>query len=326
MKTKILITGGSGFIGTNFVEIAKQFDYEILNIDINKPKVIEHNSVWKKVDILNYELFREVFDRFLPNKVLHLAARTDITGSSLAEYNVNIEGTKNLLKIIKTSNCVNQVVITSTQFVHQNNGLPKSDYEFYPYTFYGESKVLTEKLTRDFDLPCTWTIIRPTNIWGPWHPRYPHEFWKIIAENKYIHPNKRGVVRSYGYVKNVVYQILTVLKLDKSKVGGKVFYVGDEPLLLIDWVNAFSKALIAKDVKVVPSQIILLLAILGDILKMIGIKFPITTSRYKSMTSSNTTPMNASLSLFGQPRYNLDEAVKETVEWLSVYYPRLIKI
>lgn len=48
---RILITGGSGFIGTNLIEkLRKEGKYELLSLDIAQPKISAHNDVWKQVD------------------------------------------------------------------------------------------------------------------------------------------------------------------------------------------------------------------------------------------------------------------------------------
>ena len=49
---KLLITGGSGFIGTNLIEkLRKDGKYELVSIDIVAPKIDSHKDIWKQVDL-----------------------------------------------------------------------------------------------------------------------------------------------------------------------------------------------------------------------------------------------------------------------------------
>jgi nucleoside-diphosphate-sugar epimerase len=322
---KIMITGGSGFIGTNLIDAIVCENYEILNLDIKPPNRPAFNSSWKECNILDLKKFRTITEQFSPDVIIHLAARTDTDSDKVEDYSENTAGTRNLIEIIKGNHSVRRVIFTSTQFVNQYHGKPKDDFDFAPHTAYGESKVINEKDIRKADLKPAWTIIRPTNIWGPWHKRYPFEFWKVLSKGKYFHPGKAKVMRSYGYVGNIVWQIEQMIKAERSVVDKKVFYVGDPPLDLLDWVNAFSLAQTGKKVTIIPRVLVKTLAVTGECLKVIGIKFPITLSRYRSMTTSNDAPMQSVIDTFGTPPYSLQMGVDKTVEWMKQYHPELIK-
>ena len=322
---KCLVTGGSGFIGTHLVDELIRNGHEVLNIDIVPPKIHQHQPFWEKVDILDIDKLMTTFLKFKPTHVIHLAARTDTDGTFLDEYEVNTRGTEYLLEAIKSTHSVQRAIITSTQFVNQYHGTPKDEFDYAPHTVYGESKVINEHATRQAGLACVWSIIRPTNIWGPWHLRYPHEFWRVLGNGLYFHPGRAKVIRSYGYVRNVVYQIMKIFEASPDDVSEKVFYVGDEPIDLLEWVNGFSIRQTGSKVRVVPVAFIRMLAHIGDVLKLLHIKFPITSSRYKSMTTSNAVSMDETIKLFGEPPYSLDAGIEETVEWLRLYYPQLVK-
>ena len=81
---KVLITGGSGFIGTNLLLFFKE-KYEILNIDIRESNLTELQKYTSIVDITNYENFRNVVIGFSPDYIIHLAARTDLNGKFIYE-------------------------------------------------------------------------------------------------------------------------------------------------------------------------------------------------------------------------------------------------
>src|SRR5207302_5317073 len=232
-------------------------------------------------------------------------------------YRANTEGTGNVLAAIRSTPSVQRTIITSSQFVCAPGRLPENDTDYFPETVYGESKVITEKLTREVNLSHCWVIIRPTNIWGPWHMRYRREFWRALERGLYLHPGRRPVIRSYGYVKNVVYQIQKILDAPREIVRGQTFYLGDRPTNLLDWVNGFSRALTGRDVRIVPRSLMRVLALLGDIpTRITGKPFLINSSRLRSMITDYNTPMERTFELFGENPYTLETGIRETVKWL----------
>jgi hypothetical protein len=111
-------------------------------------------------------------------------------------------------------------------------------------------------------------------------------------------------------------QVLTILACEDGRLSGKTFYLGDPPVDIYEWTNAFSLELTGKPVRVVPRPILLGLAKLGDVLIKFGAKSPIFTSRFRSMTEDYVTPMEPTYAALGFPRMSMKEGVRETVEWL----------
>jgi len=315
---RIAITGGSGFIGTNLMEFfLSRGDSELLNLDHLPPKIPSHRSLWTSCDLLNREEILDRLKAFEPTQIVHLAGRTDMFGESVQDYAANHIGTQHLIDAIHDLPTVERAVFTSSQFVVGPGPFPKSELDFRPHTIYGQSKVLSERAVRNGGLKCNWSIIRPTNIWGPWHPRYPNEFWRVLKQGHYVHPGGPKVTRSYGYVGTVVSQIGTILESPISVSHAEVFYVGDSPIDLLDWTNAFSLALTGRPVRIVPRPVLRGLAYIGDIVVLAGGRFPIFTSRYRSMTETYTTPMEKTFQRLGHPTIALDEGIKQTVAWLK---------
>jgi GlcNAc-P-P-Und epimerase len=316
---RILITGGSGFIGTNAIEAFSNNANAILNYSIHPPLNPAQALHWRAGNILDPKATTAAFREFQPDRVLHLAARAECDEKTTVEegYRANTEGTRNILEAIRTTPSVQRAIITSSQFVCAPGRLPRDDTDYFPETVYGESKVITEKLTREANLSACWTIIRPTNIWGPWHMRYRREFWRVVERGLYVHPGRQPVIRCYGYVKNVVHQIRKVFDADVDLVRGRTFYLGDRPINLYDWVNGFSRVLTGREARVVPRALMRALAVLGDIpTHLTGKPFLINSSRFRSMTTDYQTPMQFTFELFGENPYALEAGIKETVEWL----------
>jgi len=316
---RILITGASGFIGTNAIEEFARTGNVILNYSLHSPLNPAQTSYWRKGDILDTNALQLAFHEFQPNRVLHLAARTDCDESTTVEagYQINTVGTQNVLDAIHSTPSVERSIITSTQFVCGPGRLPTSDTDYFPETVYGQSKVLTEKLTRAANLASGWTIIRPTNVWGPWHMRYRREFWRVLERGLYIHPGHQPVIRTYAYVKNVVDQIRRIFDAPREMVDHQTLYVGDRPINLLDWTDGFSRALAGHKVRVVPRALMRLLAFAGDLpTRLTGKPFLINSSRFRSMITNYETPMEPTFQLLGENPYTLEDGITETVKWL----------
>lgn len=315
--SRFLLTGGSGFIGTNFSEMLNSKGIEFINIDIAPPLNEAYIKNWIKEDILNLESLLKQVEKFNPTHIIHLAAVTSCAPNlTMEDYLTNTEGTKNVIEAAKQLTSLTAIVFTSSQYVHYPNSIPKNDTDFKPHTVYGESKVIGEKMVRHSNLTAKWVIIRPTNIWGEWHQRYKNEFWRVLQKGFYIHP-RSNAVRAYGYIRNVnnqIYELLTNPIIPSKSV----FYVGDTPIKMFDWVNLFSIGLTGKKVKQVPRQVLYVLALAGEVLKLIGIKEPpMRLTRYRNMISSDNAPMEKTLELVGAPQYSISEGVHNTVKWIK---------
>ncbi len=319
---RIFITGGSGFIGTNAVSAFAGGGHTLLNYSAQAPLDSGQNAWWREGDILDQAATTAAMQEFQPHWVLHLAARAECDENTTIEkgYRVNTDGTQNVLQAIHATPSVQRSIVTSTQFVCGPGRMPQHDEDYFPVTIYGESKIITEKLTRVAELACCWTIIRPTNVWGPWHLRYRQEFWRVLQRGLYIHPGRQPVIRSYGYVKNVVDQMRRIFEAPATQVSGRTLYLGDRPANLLEWVNGFSRALAGREVRIVPRPLMKFLALLGDIpTRLTGRAFLINSSRYRSMITDYNTPMQPTFDLLGENPYSLAEGIDETVAWLGSY-------
>jgi nucleoside-diphosphate-sugar epimerase len=319
---KILITGGSGFIGTHVVNRLLARDHQVLNLSTNPPHEPAHQPHWQATDILDAPALTATFQSFAPKIVLHLAARTEMDEKTTAEtgFRANTEGTRNILAAVQSTPSIRGAVICSSQFVCGPGRLPAHDEDYFPATVYGQSKVITEQETRRANLACEWVIVRPTNIWGPWHPRYPQEFWRIAAKGLYVHPGGKPVVRCYGYVGNVADQIVS-LALDQhaEKIHRQTFYVGDPPGDIYLWADAFCRALHGKPARKVPRPILRAAGLTGDLITALtGKPFYITSSRYRSMVTDYLVPMDKTYALLGPPHTPLPQGVAETTAWLKM--------
>lgn len=315
--SKILITGGSGFIGTNLIEALRKTNFEVLSIDLAEPKLEAHRSLWKKLDIRAKDALIRVVSDFQPDFVIHLAARTDLNGKTLQDYDANMQGVSNLLDALEHVQNLKQAVFASSMYVCEPGYMPKGFEDYAPHTLYGESKVETEKRIKMRNPQYTWSIIRPTSIWGPWFGEPYNKFFHIVLNHMYFHMGKRACRKTYGYVDNAIYQIMSILGADADKVNGKVFYIGDyKPYDITEWANEIAKEAGIR-IPRIPYWCFVCLGWLGDLLKSFGIAFPMTSFRLHNMTTDNVHDLSPIQEIAPNLPISRIEGTKRTLDWIN---------
>ena len=318
---KILITGGSGFIGSHLIRRLVASGTELRNIDVKSPHNGSHHAYWLNCSLLDAQKLRAEITSFQPTHVVHLAADANMEGRSIEDYPVNVQGVTNLIEAIRQTRSVVRVIVTSSQHVRRPGSKDTEDMrEYAPHMAYGESKVVTEELTKAADLPCCWTIIRPTNVWGMGHPYLVEGLWRLIYRGVYVHPSVDDVVRGYGFVDNVCWQIESLLTVPEQLISRRVFYVGDRNERQSDWINAFGVGLTGKKVRHVPRSVIRMLAWVGDAAQRFEVNFPMHSARFYNLTTDNTVPMMPIHELLGEPPRPWRDAVVATCSELKRHY------
>lgn len=236
MGGKILITGGTGFIGKHLIE-------EIVNSTKNRIIIVSRGSKKKlyKTDRIKYFEF-DITSGKIPNhiiegsdSVIHLASAmkaqkiTDI--SQLVK--TNVFGTSLVVESAAVNN-VKRFIFFSTSGVYQDPHFDSKINEFYPtnpVNLYTATKLAAEKIiqtvNRDFGLPTV--IVRPTNVYGPDQDKN----WMVplfiskLKKNQSIYLNHMGrPKRDWLYIDDLTQALITILKAPVDKVDGQIFNIG----------------------------------------------------------------------------------------------------
>ena len=286
------------------------------NIDFNKPKIKKRKNVWKNVDITDYAAFEKAVLEFQPDYLVHLAARTDLDGKMLREYDANVTGVDNLMKILHKLPNLKKVIITSSKFVTQNGYKIKNQFDYCPHTVYGESKVETEQRVWADKPHCDWCIIRPTSIWGPWFGVPYRYFFDMVMHRMYFHIGHIKCHKTYGYIGNAIYQIEQLLFTPTLDEENKVFYLGDEPAYEInEWADEIAHEL-GFNVPTMPVWFVKALAKFGDFLGMFGVHFPMQSFRFGNMTNDGINDMTNTYKIAPQQPYSRLEGTRITIDWI----------
>lgn len=315
-RSKVLVTGGSGFIGVHVAEELINRGYNVLNLDISAPIDGTHNKNWKDVSILDTTSLTREFENFEPTYVIHLAAVTAQDAKSLTDFEVNITGTRNVLRLCKETPSVSKVIFTSTQYVNRAGiKLPDELIDYEPFGLYGQSKLQNEKdihSEMNFD---NWIIVRPTAIWGKWHPILTKGLWMQILKGRYLHPSGDQAVKPYGFVRNTAWQYAQLLELPNAVTDRKTFYLADKVQGQSNWVRMFIEAFGCK-YREVPKTLLFLISKIGDLAKSVGFPFPLYKSRYQNMMQTNPIDLTETIDLLGKSPIFDSVGVEEVARWI----------
>jgi nucleoside-diphosphate-sugar epimerase len=314
--SRVLITGGSGFIGTNLVAHLHARGDSVASLDTVQPRNPDHARLWRKVSVLDRDDLRRSVAEFDPELVYHLAARADLDGRGVGDYEVNTRGVVNLIDALGGARNLRFVVFASSMLVCRPGYMPRDETDYCPSTYYGESKVESEKLVRQLATGFPWIIVRPTSIWGPWFEAPYRDFFEAVRRGMYVHPRSRRIRRSYGFVLNTVSQ-LERLGSGRELAGRTVYLADYEPVELWEWSQAIQRQLGARRVREVPLWILRVAARCGDAAKRLGYrKPPMTSFRLNNLLTDmihDTRPLRAAC---GDMPYTMEEGVRITCEWL----------
>ena len=316
----VLVTGGSGFVGTNLVEHYSGLGYGVMNIDVVPPRNPAHDQFWIKTDICDEDKLHETVQKFSPNLIFHMAARTDLDGDTIQEYNANTDGVKSLIKAASGISALKRVVFASSMLVCPLGYHPKGDLDYCPTTLYGKSKVIGEQLVRSLAIgQFAWTMVRPTSLWGPWFGVPYKNFFDTVAARMYMHPKGRRIRRSYGFVLNSVHQLDRIGLCKNGKlVDYKIFYLADYiPIELYEWARQISSRFDVSPPKEVPLAVLRAIAWTGDFLKMVGMRNPpLTSFRLNNLLTEAVFDMKPLEKVVGSTPYDIETGVEITVDWI----------
>jgi len=170
----VMITGGAGFIGSHTANLLTERRLRVLVVDDFSTGKSENLKGFKgpieDCDITNKKQIEQVFRKFKPDAILHLAAQSAITTAWAfpgRDADVNIHGTLNLISLANQFQA-RRFVFASTSAVYGNGTGFLASREFFPTTPntpYGASKLAAEHYLRMFFEEHI--ILRYANVYGP---------------------------------------------------------------------------------------------------------------------------------------------------------------
>jgi nucleoside-diphosphate-sugar epimerase len=314
---KILITGGSGFIGSHLCRFLLTKKVDIENLDISAPSK-DLMPYWCQGSILNSSNLENKVITNNYDVIINLAAVTTMYSENKKDYDVNTLGVFNLTNAIAKYSPKTSLIHFSTQHVIAPGEKHIKDFQGKEFVGdYGKSKREGELILQESTVD-KWIIFRPTLIWGPGNKAILHGIGKAMINGYYFHHKNDRVIRSYGYIENSVNQIWKAVENWDLLCNKDIYYLADGNFSQLEWVTLLSKSIVGKGPRTIPAGAIWTLGKVGDILKRMGISFPMDSSRYRNMTTSNYVPLEQTARDLGCRTDNYDSGILETGKWIRL--------
>jgi len=236
--SKVLVTGGAGFIGSHLVKKLLDEKNEVLVFDDlsnSEKKNIDKRAKFLQGDCRDLKDVQKLFKEFHPDIVFHLAADAAEGKSQFSPIDITSRNYDAFIKILTYSikNKVKRFVFTSSIAVYGALQTPfKETDKPEPEDLYGVSKLAAEQSLKimskvhDFE----YVIVRPHNVYGPgqnMHDPYRNvvTLWmnSILRNEPYYIYGKGEQRRCFSYIDDV---IEAIYKCGFEKVAGMTFNIG----------------------------------------------------------------------------------------------------
>ena len=312
---KILFIGASGFVGTRLIDICKN-EFDITNLDKQQSPFFPDLTTIG--DIRNSDSIKNMYGK---ETVVLLAAehRDDVSPVSLY-YEVNVQGTRNVLEAMDKANVKNIIFTSSVAIYGLNKQNPDEQHPADPFNHYGKSKWQAEEILREWynkdPNNRSLTIIRPTVIFGERNRGNVYNLLNQIASNHFLMVGKGTNYKSMAYVGNVAAFIK--YQLENLKPGYRVYNYIDKPDMdMNDLVSVVEKSL---NKKIPNIHFPYWLGMLGgygfDILsKITGKKLAISSVRIKKFCATTRFDATKAHNCGFKAPYTLEEGLQRTLHY-----------
>ena len=319
---RVLVTGGTGFIGSHLVEALLKEGYSVRCLVRS-----QQNLRWLKdlpVDLCEGDCTRpDTLESAVKDVkwVIHTAGLTNANTRD-AFMQQNCQGTKNLIDAcIRYNSGIKRFVFLSSQAAggpSDGNISRREEDPPTPITAYGQSKLDAESIVVSVKDKIPSTILRPSSVYGPRDSNFL-PYLKLAEKGVLLDFGKGGRTISLCYVDDLVRGILTSMIQDTPS-GSVYFFADKQPYQWAEFEEGVKKAMNLRRMRkiTIPTQLVVIFAWLGQIYGKLTGK-PVMINRLRQAEflhrhwACDTSKLINDLNF--KSKWNLLDGLKTTVTW-----------
>ncbi|MCX7973263.1 MAG: NAD(P)-dependent oxidoreductase [Candidatus Aminicenantes bacterium] len=317
---KILVTGGTGFIGQHLLPLLVKNPENQVFLLVRQPQKIDPDLQLQPALVpLPGDLFKipplpSDFDL-----VFHLAGLTKATRPT-AYYSVNYSGTASLLKALNSQKKkIKFIYLSSLAAVGPAfNQIPvKEDDLPSPLNPYGRSKLLGERVALEYSSRFQVIIIRVGAVYGPGDRDFL-SFFRLIKKGLLLLFDSGRMKFNLCYVKDLIQALY--LAATQNLPSGEIFHIAAPRGYTWEEIGLTAATILKRKVLKIklPSSLVFSVAFFSDLVsKITGQASIINLDKYKEMKAAYwlADPSKAQRRLGFKPEYDLKRGLNETIEW-----------
>jgi nucleoside-diphosphate-sugar epimerase len=326
---KVLVTGGGGFLGSAIIDKLIKAGYEVTSFSRSEHENIKgFGAGFIQGDLKIAEQVSEAV--YGMDAVIHTAAMVGYWGKYDDFYDVNVNGTKNIVHACRKMGIRNLVHTSSPSVIFDGKDMKGPD-ETVPYpakydTFYSKTKAIAERyLLSSNDTELRTLSLRPHLIWGPGDTHIIPGLIERAKQGKMIRVGDGKNIADMVYVDNAAdAHILALEALEKNpnSRGRPYFITNGEPRNVWDFIEEILKAAGLGPIKrSVPAGPALAYgALLETYYKVFrkGKEPPLSRFLVKELITSHWYDISAARKELGyEPKVTMDEGLKRLKDWFD---------
>ena len=322
---KLLVTGGTGFIGSHLAEQGRRRGAEVVVLGLtDRPEEQANAELLTRMgaevlsgSITDAELCRRAARG--ATHIFHLAVAMREGGKSDDFFEaINLDGTRHLLQAA-TEQRVQRFVYCSTIGIygHRAPGITTEESPLAPGNIYERTKVAAERLVRDFVENCRLpaAVLRPADVYGPRDQRLLKMF-KGVARGRFPLFGAGKGRRHMVYVDDVVSAFFQAVDRDEA-VGEGVIVAGPRACTLRELLDQVTATTGSRryGVRLPLAPMLGLAAVVEDVCAALAVDPPIYRRRMDFFHSDSEFDTSRARRVLGwEPKVDLEEGIRRTWE------------